>query len=505
MSERKIDRYEIKAELGRGGMATVYHAYDPLFQRDVALKVLPPQFLHDPTFKQRFILEAQTVAALEHPAIVPVYDFGEIKNIPFLVMRYLPGGNLTQRLKKEQLMPLPETVRIIERLAPALDDAHAKGVIHRDLKPDNILFDQRDDAFITDFGIAKLSESRTDLTTGGLILGTAAYMSPEQASGMDLDGRSDIYALGVILFQMLTGRLPFEAKTPVALIMQHMTQPIPPILEVNPELPLALEDVITQALAKDREERYTNAQALATDLTTAMNRPHLQKSPPKPLPAREAKKLKSISGLQKAVESVICPACGTANLDTRITCHHCGARLKVECPVCYTLNPAEAATCLNCETDLVRALTLRSNHLELRKRQLAERDQSFRRKLAGQFKETVPELVKNLDKRSARSDAMRQLSQIIGQATEILIEHMQSTYDPAERLESIYVLEQIYARRETPETLKTKIFNAWVESLADPEPEIAQYLEQLLNRLGYGRNREISDIFKNLVSWLKGD
>jgi hypothetical protein len=150
-------------------------------------------------------------------------------------------------------------------------------------------------------------------------------------------------------------------------------------------------------------------------------------------------------------------------------------------------------------------LTLRSNHLELRKRQLAERDQSFRRKLAGQFKETVPELVKNLDKRSARSDAMRQLSQIIGQATEILIEHMQSTYDPAERLESIYVLEQIYARRETPETLKTKIFNAWVESLADPEPEIAQYLEQLLNRLGYGRNREISDIFKNLVSWLKGD
>jgi predicted Ser/Thr protein kinase len=505
MSERKIDRYEIKAELGRGGMSTVYHAYDPLFQREVALKVLPPQFLHDPTFKQRFILEAQTVAALEHAAIVPVYDFGEIKNIPFLVMRYLPGGSLTQRLKKEQLLPLSETVRIIQRLAPALDEAHARGVIHRDLKPDNILFDQRNDAFITDFGIAKLSESRTDLTTGGLILGTPAYMSPEQASGMDLDGRSDIYALGVILFQMLSGRLPFEAKTPVALIMQHMTQPIPPILEVNPELPLSMEDVITHALAKDREERYATAAALADDLLTAVTRPHALKSHRKPTATKEFKKIKSISGLQKTVDMIPCPGCGTSNLDTRITCSHCGARLKVECPVCYTLNPADAVACLNCETDLVRALTLRTNHLELRKRQLAERDQAFRRKLAGQFKETIPKALKNLDKRSARDDALRQLSHIIGQATEILIEHMQSDYDIEERLESVTVLEQIYTRREIPAMIKSKVFNALVESLADPEPEIVRQIEQVLRRLGHGRNREISDIFKNLVNWIKGD
>jgi serine/threonine-protein kinase len=207
LAPEKIGRYEIKNELGRGGMATVYHAHDPHFKRDVALKVLPREFLHDPTFRARFEREAQTIAQLEHPAIVPVYDFGEETGQPYIVMRYMSGGSLADRLRRESLAT-SEAARIVTRLAPALDEAHSQGIVHRDLKPANILFDQRGDPYISDFGIAKLSQDSATFT-GSAIVGTPAYMSPEQARGeKDLDGRSDIYALGVILFEMLTGKRP---------------------------------------------------------------------------------------------------------------------------------------------------------------------------------------------------------------------------------------------------------------------------------------------------------
>ncbi|MBI5715884.1 MAG: serine/threonine protein kinase, partial [Chloroflexi bacterium] len=158
MATPMIGRYEVKSELGRGGMATVYHAYDPRFKRDVAIKVLPREFLHDPSFRARFEREAQTIAALEHAAIVPVYDFGEQSGVPYFVMRLMPGGSLADHLKQKGSLTLPEVSRIFNRLAPALDHAHAKGVIHRDLKPGNILFDQNNDSYLSDFGIAKLTQ-----------------------------------------------------------------------------------------------------------------------------------------------------------------------------------------------------------------------------------------------------------------------------------------------------------------------------------------------------------
>jgi eukaryotic-like serine/threonine-protein kinase len=221
MIPEKIGRYEIKSELGRGGMATVFLAYDPRFQRDVAIKVLPPQFLHDPQFKARFDREAQTIASLEITGIVPVYDYGEDNGQPYIVMRYLFGGSLADKLKKGPL-PLENVVRILGQLAKALDRAHAQGIIHRDLKPGNILFDNFGEACITDFGIVKLTEASAQYT-GSNLIGTPAYMSPEQARGeRDIDGRSDIYALGVVVFEMLSGALPFDADTPIGMAMRHI-------------------------------------------------------------------------------------------------------------------------------------------------------------------------------------------------------------------------------------------------------------------------------------------
>ncbi len=266
MTLQTIGRYEIRSELGRGGMATVYKAYDPLFEREVALKVLPREMLHDPQFRVRFEREAKTIASLEHPAIVPVYDVGEEDGQPYFVMRYMTGGSLQERIAQGQIS-LQESARIFSKIAPALDEAHAKGIIHRDLKPGNILFDRTGEPYISDFGIAKITQTQGAATvTGGAIVGTPAYMSPEQAQGEPVDGRSDIYAMGVILYEMLTGVQPYQATTPMAVVVKHITDPIPHILDHNPNLPIDIEPVIEKAMAKDRAQRFSTTEELATAL-----------------------------------------------------------------------------------------------------------------------------------------------------------------------------------------------------------------------------------------------
>lgn len=297
MFPEKIGRYEIKRELGRGGMATVFQAFDPRFKRDVAIKVLPAAFMHEATFRARFEREAQIIAALEYPGIVPVYDFGEQDGQPYLVMRFMNGGSLSQKLKDAPLS-LSETSQIFSRLAAALDYVHSKGIIHRDLKPANILFDQHANAYLSDFGIARIAEASIALTGDGLI-GTPSYMSPEQARGdPDIDHRSDIYALGAILFEMLTGKQPYEATTPMGVAMKHLIEPVPRILEVKADLPPQCEDLITRAMAKDREKRFPNASEMArllelisSQASTAQSfsttMPVLQAAPPPitPVPA----------------------------------------------------------------------------------------------------------------------------------------------------------------------------------------------------------------------------
>lgn len=264
MTPEKIGRYEIKSELGRGGMAIVYLARDPRTDRDVAIKVLPREFLFDPQFHVRFEREIKTVAQLEHPAIVPIHDVGEEDGQPYFVMRYMPDGSLADWLKRDKVS-LQDTARIVERLAKGLHYAHSKGIVHRDLKPGNILFDSNDDAFVSDFGVAKLADAAVSMTGSGVI-GTPAYMSPEQAQSASVDARADIYALGSIIFEMLTGRQPYKADTPMSVILKHITEPAPDISVDHPEFPEELSAVIKKAMHKDPAQRYGSMIELARDL-----------------------------------------------------------------------------------------------------------------------------------------------------------------------------------------------------------------------------------------------
>jgi serine/threonine protein kinase len=266
MQPDKIGLYEIKSELGRGGMATVYRAYDPRFEREVAVKVLPRELLHaDPQFRLRFEREAKIIAQLEHTAIVPVYDVGEADGQPYFVMRYMNGGSLSDRIKAG-VIEVEEAARILGAIAPGLDEAHVKGIVHRDIKPSNILFDKRGNPYISDFGIAKLTQAQSGNVTGSAIIGTPAYMAPEQAQGDNIDGRADIYALGIILFEMVTGKQPYEADTPMAVAIKHITDPVPHILDANPKLPFGMDAIIQKAMAKDKNDRYSTAVELVNAL-----------------------------------------------------------------------------------------------------------------------------------------------------------------------------------------------------------------------------------------------
>src|ERR1044071_2139126 len=266
MQPEKIGIYEVKSELGRGGMATVYRAYDPRFEREVAIKVLPQELLHaDPQFRLRFEREAKIIAQLEHSAIVPVYDVGESEGQPYFVMRYMNGGSLSERIKAG-VFTIEEAIQILGAIAPGLDEAHSKGIVHRDIKPSNILFDKRGNPYISDFGIAKLSQAQAGNVTGSAIIGTPAYMAPEQAQGTEVDGRADIYALGIILFEMLTGKQPYEADTPMAVAIKHITDPVPHILQTNPKLPAGMNAIIQTAMAKNRNDRFPTA----VDMTNAV-------------------------------------------------------------------------------------------------------------------------------------------------------------------------------------------------------------------------------------------
>ena len=253
MPAEKFSRYEIREELGRGGMATVYRAYDPMFEREVALKILKKELLEDPQVRGRFERETKIIAKLEHPVIVPVYDVGFDNGQLFYVMRYMPGKSLSEHI--EGGLTPNEIAHILLRIAAALDYAHDKGVVHRDLKPGNILFDENNNPYISDFGIAKFAQASTRITHSGII-GTPRYMSPEQARGDEADGRSDLYSMGVILFEMLSGATPFEATTPLAMAFKHAVEAPPSILKVNPHLPEGIDAVIAKALSKQPEDRY---------------------------------------------------------------------------------------------------------------------------------------------------------------------------------------------------------------------------------------------------------
>ncbi len=261
LTGRQFGPYRIVAPLGEGGMAAVYKAYQANVDRYVAVKVLPRFFAGDPDYVSRFEQEARVLARLQHPHILPVHDFGQADGYTYIVMPFVQSGAL-ESLLQGQPLPLARMQTIIQQVGDALDYAHSKGVIHRDIKPSNILLDGRGNCLLTDFGIAKIVEGTSQITRTGGIIGTPAYMSPEQIEGRPLDGRSDIYSLGVVLYQLATGRPPFQAETPPAIMVKHLHDPLPPPRTLNPNLPFAMESVILKALAKAREDRFPSAQAM---------------------------------------------------------------------------------------------------------------------------------------------------------------------------------------------------------------------------------------------------
>ena len=279
------DQYELQGEIGRGGMSVVYHAIDRRLHRAVALKVLPPELAYDAAIRTRFTREAQTAAQLGHAHIVPIYDVGERDGVAYLVMALISGGNLGTHLMREPRLPIDETRRLVSEIADALAYAHLRGVIHRDIKPDNILLDgDSGRALVTDFGIARAMEAGTRLTVTGIAVGTPTYMSPEQAVGeRELDGRSDIYSLGVLAYQMLTGRVPFRASNSMALLMKHVTERPRSIAELRPEVPRAMREAIERALEKAPEDRWPTAttfrDALEGESVTPPWRAHRAESP----------------------------------------------------------------------------------------------------------------------------------------------------------------------------------------------------------------------------------
>jgi ligand-binding sensor domain-containing protein/tRNA A-37 threonylcarbamoyl transferase component Bud32 len=281
---KRLGAYQLLEQIGQGGMATIYKAYQPSMDRYVAVKILPAHFTQDETFVARFTQEAHTLARLEHPFILPVHDYGEQDGITYLVMRYIEAGTLKDVIAQRAPLPMSETLRIMRQVGGALGHAHSQGVVHRDIKPTNVLIDRRGDAFLTDFGIAKLVAGAIQYTATGAIIGTPAYMSPEQGLGEPVDHRSDIYALGVVLYEMVTGRVPFEAETPLAVLLKHVNDPLPPPRQVKPDVPEAVERVILKAMAKSPADRFQTAEALVDALEkAAAGLPTESALPPAPL------------------------------------------------------------------------------------------------------------------------------------------------------------------------------------------------------------------------------
>lgn len=292
MQVEAIGRYQVRKVIGSGGMATVYQAFDPRFKRDVAIKMMHQHSLNDVNAVQKFEQEAQIIAALEHRAIVPVYDYGDSDGRPYIVMRLMNGGSLKEVMHIRSLT-LRETSGILNRICSALDKAHTNHIVHRDIKPGNILFDEDGVAYLADFGIARL----TDVTQTLSVIGSPRYMAPEQAQGLPLDGRTDVYQMGAVLFELLTGQVPYDGDTSETILFKHVYDPIPIPSEANPFLPPFCDGVISRALAKQPAERFATAGELARAFREGLQQsataappppPPVTPSPPQPEPRAAA-------------------------------------------------------------------------------------------------------------------------------------------------------------------------------------------------------------------------
>jgi serine/threonine protein kinase len=280
---KTLGSYQIISEIGRGGMAIVYKAYQPTLNRYVALKVLPPYLAHDDEFVRRFEMEAQNAARLKHPNIVIIHDVGEEGGYHYIVMEFLEGITLRALVERSRALPEPRALDLLNQIASALDYAHAAGFVHRDVKPANVLIGANDLATLTDFGIAKAAEG-TRLTRTGTLMGTPEYMSPEQARGEPVDYRTDIYSLGVVAYEMLSGRVPFDGTTPHAVLHKVIYDAPPPLRTMNPRVSAPVEPAVMRALAKDPPARYASAEEMIRAMVPVPVLPQQSSVPQVPRP-----------------------------------------------------------------------------------------------------------------------------------------------------------------------------------------------------------------------------
>jgi len=270
LTGKTFGQYQLIEPISSGGMATVYKAYQPGLDRVVAIKILPEFLLGQAGFLERFKIEAQAIAKLDHPHILPVYDYGEAERTPYLVMKYVPGGTLKDLMAKGPIDPR-QAATLLRQMAEALQHAHDQGIVHRDVKPSNVLLQDGRWVQLMDFGLAKMMTSTSNITASGTGVGTPDYMSPEQAQGLPVDQRTDIYSLGVVLYQMLTGDVPFHAETPMAVMLKHIVEAPPPLRTQHPDISPEIEQVVLQALAKNRDDRYAHAVDFAAAYEAALD------------------------------------------------------------------------------------------------------------------------------------------------------------------------------------------------------------------------------------------
>ncbi len=343
---KSLGNFRIVERIGAGGMATVFKAYQASLDRYVAIKVLPVRYARDPDFVKRFVQEARVVAKLVHPNILQIHDFGEQDSITYIVMEYVEGGTLKDRLKRP--LPIAEAIDYIIQAAEGLNCAHSHGIIHRDVKPANMLLRKDGYLLLSDFGIAKIMEGTTNLTRAGVGIGTPQYMSPEQGTGMAVDRRSDIYSLGIVLFHCLAGRVPFTADNPLTITVKHLNEPLPVDMLRAAGVPAPIEQVIVKMTAKQPQERYQTTEALIDALTDALAiaqisipqrwRPGMSSALPqldspaanRSLPSTPASATppQARAGTpQPQAVTISCFRCGAANPSTRLYCTSCGYEL----------------------------------------------------------------------------------------------------------------------------------------------------------------------------------
>lgn len=356
LAGKSLGHFRVVERIGAGGMAAVFKAYQPTLDRYVAIKVLPAYHARDPVFVKRFEQEARSVAKLAHPNIVQIHDFGEQDDITYIVMEYVDGGTLKDRLKKA--LPVAEAADYMIQAAEGLDCAHRNGIVHRDVKPANMLLRKDGHLLLSDFGIAKILEGTTNLTRVGTGIGTPQYMSPEQGMGQPVDRRSDIYSLGIVFFHCLTGHVPFTADSPITITVKHMNDPLPVEQLYAAGIPSPVVQVVQKMTTKPAQDRYQSAESLIDALTNALVSSNLV------LP-------RSWRGVMPQFSSVSTDAAsGQANVSTGNTSlptsqPFAGAQpgVTLTCFRCGAPNPSTRLYCTTCGDDLSNRRASADRHL----------------------------------------------------------------------------------------------------------------------------------------------